>query len=72
MPDQKDLQEKPLFNSIPDETPLPLPKRSKLLNILVAIGILYGLAVSVLGTAYNATLENLSMLLTILFAEYIP
>ncbi len=62
-------QEEPLFSSLPDETPsLSSRKPLKLLNILVLIGILFGLVVSILGAAYNTTTENITMLMSILFS----
>ncbi len=69
MNNPKKSKEEPLFSTLPDETP-PFPSRKplKLLNILVLIGILFGLVISILGAAYNTTIENLTMLMSILFS----
>lgn len=61
-------QQEPVFSALPDESPLELTKPPKWLRILAWVGLVYGLVVSVLGTAINATAENLTMLLAILFS----
>jgi uncharacterized membrane protein len=65
---RKTPQEEPLFAPIPDETSLPPKKPRKWLQVIVIIGLISGLAISILGAAYNSTIENMTMLMTILFS----
>lgn len=65
---RKNSQEEPLFAPIPDETPLPPKKPVKWLQVIVIIGMISGLTISILGAAYNNTIENLTMLMVILFS----
>jgi hypothetical protein len=64
---EKSMRE-PIFPLIPDEAPLLQKKPSKWLRILVIVGLVYGLVISILGTAANPSAENLTMLMAIIFS----
>ena len=51
---------------LPDEIPPAQQKPLKGLRIFVTIGIVYGLGISIIGTAANPTSENLALLTSIL------
>ncbi|MGV8026321.1 MAG: hypothetical protein AB2L18_07185 [Anaerolineaceae bacterium] len=64
---EKPAQES-IFPLIPDEAPLIQKKSSKWLQILVIIGLVYGLGISILGAAANPSTENLTILMAIIFS----
>lgn len=60
----------PIFPFIPDETPFVQKKSSKWLRVLVIIGLVYGVGISIFGTAANPSGENLTMLIAIIFSGF--